>query len=260
VSFERTRVPLGSPIEAAYRFTVANDAPAFDRDYVVFVHFVDADGEVMWTDDHAPSVPTTEWKPGQTIQYTRTSFAPIYPYVGPATVEVGLYSPSDRRRLRLAGVEREPGAYKVLDLEILPQSENVFLIYKDGWHRPEVAPDEANLEWQWSRKQGVLTFRNPRRDSVLYLKLDGRPDLFPESGQQVNILAGDQVVDSFALTSSEAMLRKATLTAAQLGEGDMVELKIEVDKTFVPASTPGGNASDTRELGVRVYNAFVAPR
>ena len=48
------------------------------------LHVVDADDELMWTDDHDPPTPTTQWKPGQTIEYTRTVFVPIYPYVGEA--------------------------------------------------------------------------------------------------------------------------------------------------------------------------------
>ena len=44
------------------------------------------------------------------------------------------------------------------------------------------------------------------------------------------------------------------VTAAQLGAGDMAELTIEVDQTFVP----GGG--DTRELGIRVFHAFIEPK
>ena len=39
----------------------------------------------------------------------------------------------------------------------------------------------------------------------------------------------------------------------------MAELRIEVDQTFVPAKLPAGG-HDTRELGIRVYHAFVEPR
>ena len=44
------------------------------------------------------------------------------------------------------------------------------------------------------------------------------------------------------------------ITAAQLGTGDMAELVINVDRTF----TPGGG--DTRELGIRIFHAFVEPK
>ena len=47
---------------------------------------------------------------------------------------------------------------------------------------------------------------------------------------------------------------------AQLGDGDMAELQIRVDKTFVPAQVPAARSTDPRELGVRVFHAFVDPR
>jgi len=48
--------------------------------------------------------------------------------------------------------------------------------------------------------------------------------------------------------------------AQQLGPGDMVELTLEVDKTWVPALLPNGNSHDSRELGIRVFHAFVEPQ
>ena len=40
----------------------------------------------------------------------------------------------------------------------------------------------------------------------------------------------------------------------------MVELHISVDKTFVPALIPAANSKDPRELGIRVFHAFVEPK
>src|SRR5690554_3505631 len=45
-SASRSRAALGSPVDLTYRFTVATNAPAFDKDYRVLVHFVDSDGEL----------------------------------------------------------------------------------------------------------------------------------------------------------------------------------------------------------------------
>jgi hypothetical protein len=39
----------------------------------------------------------------------------------------------------------------------------------------------------------------------------------------------------------------------------MAELRVEVDRTFVPAKLPAGGR-DVRELGLRVYNVFVETR
>ena len=68
----------------------------------MFVHFLDADDEQMWTDDHDPPTPTTAWKPGQTVEYTRTMFAPVYPYVGQAKIVAGLYDPANGDRVKLS--------------------------------------------------------------------------------------------------------------------------------------------------------------
>ena len=81
LTLSRTNVALGSPIEMTYKFVVAPDAK-FTQNYKVMVHFGDQDDQLMYTDDHDPPTPTSAWKPGQTIEYTRTFFTPVYPYVG----------------------------------------------------------------------------------------------------------------------------------------------------------------------------------
>jgi hypothetical protein len=253
------RAPLGSPVDVTYTFVVAPKAPKFDQDYRVFVHFLDSNEELMWTDDHYPPVPTTQWSPGRRIQYTRTVFIPIYPYVGDATIRMGLYSPRDRKRLPLEGQNNGQRAYKVATINLLPQSENVFLIYKDGWHAAEVARDNAVIEWQWTKGQSTISFRNPKRDATIYVDLDGRPDLFAEP-QEVTVRLGEQVIDTFKVTTRDEFIRKVPVTASQFGTADMVDLKISVDKTFIPAKTPAAKSNDVRELGVRIFHAFVEPR
>ena len=64
VTLNREKAPLGSPIEVTYRFDVAANAPRFTENFKVFVGFVDTDQELMWTDDHDPAVPTSQWAPG----------------------------------------------------------------------------------------------------------------------------------------------------------------------------------------------------
>ena len=101
---DRVRVPQGGPLEMTYRFTVAGDAPEFSADYRVFVHFFNTKGELAFTDDHDPPVPTTDWKLGQEIVYDRWMIVPVDPsYIGEVTVGVGLYSVAQGDRLPLAG-------------------------------------------------------------------------------------------------------------------------------------------------------------
>ena len=54
-------------------------------------------------------------------------------------------------------------------------------------------------------------------------------------------------------------LRRVDIPAGLLGAADRVDLTISVDQTFVPASVPTLDSSDVRELGVRVFRAFVQP-
>jgi hypothetical protein len=257
IQMSRSRVALGSPVEITYRFTVAPDAGSLGS-RKVFVHFVDADGEQMWTDDHDPPTPTTEWKPGQTVEYTRTVFAPVYPYVGPARVLAGLYDPGSGERVRFSGTERGGRAYEVAQFELLPQTENVFLIFKDGWHAVESAPDNSMVEWQWTRKEATLAFRNPRRDSVLYFQADN-PSTAATAARQVELRLGEQLLQTVAL-GPDGPVHKIALPAAAMGERDMVEIRLVADQTFVPALEPGAQSKDPRELGARVFHAFVQPQ
>jgi hypothetical protein len=253
-ALSRDRAPAGSPVDITYRFVVAAGA-SFDRDYRVMVHMVDTDEELMWTDDHNPPVPTSQWKPGQTIEYTRTIFVPIFPYVGDAGIYVGLYSTADQRRLPLTGQDMGQRSYKVGTLNLLPQTENLFTVFKEGWHPAETAAQNTAVEWQWTKKEATLSFKNPRKDALLYLDLDS-PGKALHGAQQVQVSMGGQALDEFTLQPDEQQLRKVPLPAARMGDADMAELQIAVDQTFVPASV-GGDNKDKRELGVRVFHAFV---
>ena len=103
VRVNHERAAAGSPLDITYKFVVAEGAK-INGTYRVFLHVVDTDEERMWTDDHDPPTPTSEWRPGETIEYTRTVFIPIFPYVGDATMQLGLYS--DRRQQPAAARRR----------------------------------------------------------------------------------------------------------------------------------------------------------
>ena len=75
--------------------------------------------------------------------------------------------------------------------------------------------------------------------------------------QHVNVTIGSQTIDSFTIHPKEELIRKPVITAAQLGTGDVVDIKISVDKTYVPAVVTNGANRDPRELGVRVFHAYV---
>jgi len=197
-SASKSRVALGSPVILNYKFDVAPDA-ALNGNYKVFVHVSDPDGKIMWNDDHDPPVPTSQWKPGQTIQYSRTKFIPIFPYLGEATVRLGLYRGNDR--LPLAGIDpadrnSTSREYKVGALELMPQSENVFIQYRSGWHPDEYSPENPSISWRWTQKLATVSFANPRKDATFYLDYDARPDVF--GGTEFDPQTNRQKMESLA--------------------------------------------------------------
>ena len=256
VSLSRSKVALGSPVEVTYKFTVASNAPNLGQRRV-FVHFLDADEELMWTDDHEPPTPSAEWKPGQTVEYTRSMFIPSYPYVGAAKIAAGMYTPGNNERLKFSNEDRGDRSYKVADFELLPQTENIFVIFKDGWHPAEVVTEGAGrTEWQWTKKEATIAFRNPKRDVVLVIQADN-PAAGPNAAQQVIVNIGDQMLTTIPLSATASPVLKFPVTAAQLGTGDMVEMKFTADKTFVPALESSMKSSDPRELGARFFHVFI---
>jgi hypothetical protein len=257
VTINRDRAPLGSPVDLTYKFVVSSTA-RFDGDYRVMVHVVDVDDQMIFALDHDPPVATSRWTPGQTIEYTRTEFIPIYPYVGEASVQIGLYLLATQQRLPLDGMDVGQRAYKVAALQLLPQTDNVYTVFNEGWHPAEMAGRDSTVEWQWTKRSATLSFKNPRKDSTLYLELDnpGRPF---NSAQRVQVSIGAQVLDSLTVTpGAEPVLHRIPIPAAAQGNDDMVDLQIQVDKTFVPALLNAAT-KDPRELGVRVFHAFVLP-
>jgi hypothetical protein len=258
VTLSHDRAPAGSPLVLTYKFVVAPDAK-FTEDYRVFVHVVDADGEQIWDDDHNPPIPTTQWQPGQTVEYSRTLFVPVFPYVGDATLQVGLHSLKDQQRLTLAGDDAGQHSYRVAHMQLLPQTDNLFTVFKDGWHPAENSLQDQNLEWQWTKQQGTLAFKNPKKDALFYFDVDS-PGKDLHGPQVVSVKLGGQTVESFTVEPDVRTLHTIKLPAALMGTDELTELQIDVDKTFVPAVVTKGVSKDPRELGVRVFHAFIDPR
>ena len=247
-----THVPVGSPVEATFSFAVLPEA-VFEEDYWVFVHFLNDEGDLMWGADHAPPRPTSEWAPGDRVEYTRTILVPLYPYLGDADVHMGLYSLEEGTRLPLEGDDAGQRAYRVGQIRMLPQAENVRLRYPSGWHGLEY--DATGIQWRWSEKVGVITFDNPRQEAVAYFHL-GSPEWWDAEPRTLTLSIDDRVVDRVDIPAGD-IVSKIPLSTTILGSNDVIDLRLEVDQTFVPAQRPDPSSIDTRELGVRLLGAYV---
>ena len=255
LSLDRTTVPLGAPIELRLRFDAWPKFAQIEEDYRVFVHFLDANEDLMWEADHEPPVPTSMWF-GRTVSYTHRATIPMYPYIGEVTVVVGLYSPTTGERLVLAGEDLGQRAYGGAGLIVEPLAESNFLLYEEGWHPEEFAPDSSR-HWRWTSDQASLSFLNPRSDAVLYLEVGGRPDL-AGSPQRLTVSSGEIVLHDVMVESDDAQFLELDLATAQLGEETTVTLDLRIDPSFVPNEV--GSGDDERRLGVRVFYSFLELR
>jgi len=252
LTFNKDKAPIDSVVTLTYKFVVAPGA-TFDKDYWVFMHVLDPEGEQMWTDDHQPPTPTSKWKPGDTIAYKRTIFVPNYPYVGEANVRLGLYDMTSGKRLPLQAQEVSRREYLVAKVQIQPSAENIFLVYKDGWHPAETDAKNPQSQWQWTKKTATISFKNPRKDATIYLEYDGRVDLF-NPPQHVTLKLADQTIAEFPADSKKPEIKAFPVSASQFGSNEMVDLVFDVDKGFKPGGT------DPRELGIRVFHVYVEPK
>jgi hypothetical protein len=253
----RGRAPLGSAVEVTYTWTVEPTAKKLTQDYRALVHFVDPQRMLLFTDDHMPTPAPATWEAGKTYSYTRTVFVPIYPYVGNVDVVMGLYPASGKgERVALKGQDRGLREYKVASMELLPQTDNIFLVYKDGWHNPETSQQNPSLERTWTKRDALVSFKNPRKDVIVYLEADTNHKAF-DVPPVLTVAVGAKSGLTVPIENSEVFLRKVRVKAADLGTEDWVDLRLSMNQSFVP-KLKGVNATDDRELGVMVYHLFVA--
>ncbi len=255
VSFNRSRAPLGSAVEVTYTWTTGPAFKPLKQDYRALAHVLDTHSVVLFTDDHAPIPPPSTWEPNKTYTYQRTIFVPVYPYVGPGQVVMGLYPATGKgERVAMKGEDVGLRAYKVGTMELLPQTDNIFLVYKEGWHSPEASPQNPGLERTWSKKEALVSFKNPKKDVILYLEADTNYKAFTQP-PVLTVSVGGTTGLTIPVESSEVFLKKIRFKAESLGAGDWVDLKLAMNQAFVPKAV--GLNQDDRELGLLVYHLFV---
>jgi len=254
VTAAKAGAQAGEPIEFTYRFTPVEGAPALSDDLWVFVHVVSEAGMLLWTDDHRPPVPPSNWG-AKPVEYRRTMFVPRLSYTGPVRVEAGLYAPDGGARVPLTGEARGNRAYLVASFTVLPASKSVFVAYGDGWHGAERAPEEPLREWRWSSGDARLSFWHPGGDATLWLELD--QPVSAVGAQRVEVREGPTLLATLALEPGTRHVSEVPVRRGP-GSASNVELDLHVEPTFVPAAVPSLVSQDRRELGTRVLNVYVA--
>jgi hypothetical protein len=263
IKVNRTRAPLGSALEVTYTWTLEPGAKKLDRDYRALVHFLDNHEVMLFDDDHDPVPPTSTWEPGKTYSYTRTRFVPVYPYVGEVEVRMGLYPhPGRGERPVLKGEDKGFREYKVATLELLPQTENIFPVFKEGWHNPETQPENPAVERTWTKREALMSFKNPnfnreqKTDVIVYLQADTCVKCFAQT-PELTVRVGNNVGARLAIQTPEVFLKKLRVKAADLGTDEWVDVRLTMNQSFVPKNLNPPLNSDDRELGLLVYHLYV---
>ena len=169
---------------------------------------------------------------------------------------MGLYPASGHgERVAMKGEDVGLRAYKVGTMELLPQTDNIFLVYKEGWHNPESAPQNPSLERTWTKKDALVSFKNPKKDIVIYVEADTNYKAF-DAPPVLTMAVANKVGATVPIDSSEVFLKKVRVKAADLGNDEWVDLRLSMNQSFVP-KLKGVNTHDDRELGVMVYHLYV---
>jgi hypothetical protein len=254
VNVNKRSAEMGTPLEITYSFSTKQDYSALHKDMTVFVHFIDPRKIRRFQDDHEPPKATSQWRANGNYNYTRTVFVPRNIPAGEYTIVAGIYTPSSGERVPLEAKKFGNRSYEVgkVLIEIPPQE--AVIQYTQGWYDPESEPNDVGNYWRWTKKEAVLKVKNPNSDALLYLKLDGVPERFQDH-QKVTLFVGDHPVDTISIDSNQPVLKKYNLSKDMLGTNKMVDVKLVVDKTFVPSSETG--SKDMRELGIRVYQLYL---
>lgn len=251
VRFNKTSAPLGTPVDITYSFQTSGDFEGLKKDLIVFVHFMDPHGAIRFVDDHRPPILTNQWGPGREYHYTRTVFIPESIPTGEYIVELGLYTPSGKgERFALNAKRLSERSYDVGHIQLRESKPEDVGEFVQGWYDVEREPNNPWEHWRWTSAAALLRVKNPKVDAVLYLKADTDRSRFTDP-QNVVLRLGDAEVGRFSMDSSEPVVTRIPLTAAQLGNSPLVDLSLKVDRTF----TPGG--SDIRNLGIRVYSFYL---
>jgi len=171
---------------------------------------------------------------------------------------MGLYPhPGRGDRPALKGDDRGFQEYKVATIELLPQTENIFLVYKDGWHNPETHPDNPSVERNWTKKEALASFKNPKKDVIVYLEGDTCVKCFTKTPEET-LSVGNNAGLRFPIEGPQVYLKKVRVKAADLGTDDWVDLRLSTSESFVPKNLTPPMNNDDRELGFNVYHLYVA--
>lgn len=249
VSFSSEPLTDNLITNVTYKWKTTADFKKIDRDNYIFVHFWHKTN-MLFQDDHTPTVPFNQWEPNKEYIYTRRVFIPAFidefdpQFKGQESLKmvVGIYSPFDRTGKSKSEVLSE-------NLKVLPPPPNTpEIIYESGWFDRETSPTSTLKQWRWTGKEARCIIDNPRRDALLVIRGGLNTDAVKD--QKIILKVNDRVLDEFSAPGG-FFDKSYDVKKEMLGTKDEFTLLVTSDKAFVPAKVYP-NSKDSRELGVMV--------
>jgi hypothetical protein len=219
------------------------------KGFGAFVHFVDASGTLIFTDDHVPVPPPEAWVAGQTYTYKRVVLLPDLAPAGALEIRMGLFQAGGRLALTGRGARNE---YAAGQLEVTAPEDRAPLAWGDGFYPPEASGGDPFTTRRWMRKEGRVSFRNHGRDVVVILAAETN-HTFPET-PVVTLQVGSHGV-RLPVTSPAPFLERLLIRGRDLGTDRYDDLVLTMSHSFVPRLL--GLGDDPRELALWIRGLTV---
>ena len=162
------------------------------------LHVVDADDELMWTDDHNPPTPTTAVEAGADGRVHAHRVRSDLPVRRRSQrFNSGLYSPKTQdpadARGRGRGAARLPGRAAAAPAAERERVHGLQGRLASGGSR---RAQRVGRSGSGRRKQATLAFKNPKKDATFYLDVDNPGGVFNENQQVTVTLATPSSISS----------------------------------------------------------------
>ncbi len=223
----------GRPLTLHFSWLVGPGFPALEQPHRVFVHFIDADGRLAFTDDHAPPVDIRQWRSGSRYEYVRRVILPDWP--GDLSIRAGLFSGSFPYKATVTdGRSGAPGFPTVASIRVrenpaLAEEAIAGVAGFDPWE----ADSRASLRsFRWAHRRGRFLFLQQAGGTVVLLQGFVLRERLPRDATVTLRVGGVQ--SSQVLTNDDRVLIELNLAGD--GRTRLVEGEIESDASF----TDGG--------------------
>lgn len=220
----------GRPLTLHFSWLVGREFKAVADPHRVFVHFIDADGKLAFTDDHSPPVDIHRWRSGSRYEYTRRVILPDQP--GDLSIRVGLFSAAFPYKATVTdtstGARGFPtvASVRVRENPALAEEAIAGVAGFDPWERDSRATLRSI---RWVRRRGRFLFLQRAGDTAVLLQGFVLRDRLAKDPTVTLRVGGVQV--SQVLANDDRVVLQLNLPGD--GRARLVEGEIESDMSFM---------------------------